>query len=109
MDYYLDHNPDLGIIARDRLWAHFVLHGHLEERAVRFTCRTAAEPERGLAKPKHLSSKALRLAQGLMVCCPPPPVHSAQLPSAAVCMQLPTFFDAALPEVCLPGSLRSRG
>ena len=84
MDYYLDHNPDLGVVGRDRLWAHFVLHGHQEERAVRFTCRTAAGPELGLAKPEHLSSKALRLAQRLVVRRSPPSAPG----SVALCRRL---------------------
>ena len=90
MDYYLDHNPDLGVVGRDRLWAHFVLHGHQEERAVRFTCRTAAGPERGLAKPEHLSSKALRLAQRLVVRRSPPFAPG----SVALCHRLRARWSA---------------
>ena len=67
VDYYRDHNPDLGVVGQDRLWAHFVLHGHQEMRAARFSCRRAAAAVGGLAEPKLLSSKALRLAQRLVV------------------------------------------
>ncbi len=69
VDFYRDHNPDLGVVGQDRLWAHFVLHGHQEMRAARFTCRRAAPAVGGLAEPKLLSSKVLRLAQRLVVRC----------------------------------------
>lgn len=67
MDHYREHNLDLAILGRDQLWAHFVLHGRQEMRAARFTCRRAATDEDGLAEPKLVSSKALRLAQRLVV------------------------------------------
>ena len=91
--YYREHSPDLALMGRDALWAHFVLHGQLEARPFRFKCRPAPTSGATSSDPVAVVAEALRAAQQLEVCNPGrQPQHDPSLPDLPSISALESIF-----------------